>query len=109
MATEIEEYQAALKAHDAAIAACERNAATIHRASKILNNWRQAIVSNADLGFPAELVLVGGTPSIDAAQWPTARQIGADMATYHSTKSAAKQAHARIPEAQRAVVLPPPQ
>lgn len=108
MATEIEEYQVALRAHDLATQKCDQNAAIIHHASKVLNSWRTAIVSNIDAGFPMELALSSGTPSIDAAQWPTARQIGIDMAAYHATKSAARQAHALIPEAQRAVVLPPP-
>jgi len=109
MASEIEEYQATLKAHEDAIRKCDQNADTVHRASKVLNNWRKAMVSNIDAGFPVELALSSSTPSIDAAQWPTARQIGTDMANYHATKAAAKQAHARIPESQRSVVVPPPQ
>jgi hypothetical protein len=108
MTTEIEEYQIALRTHEDATRKCDQNAAMIHHASKVLNNWRTAIVSNIDAGFPMELALSRSTPSIDAAQWPTARQIGIDMAAYHATKSAARQAHSQIPEAQRAVVLPPP-
>ncbi|MFC0132015.1 hypothetical protein [Massilia eurypsychrophila] len=108
MPTEIEEYQEALELHQASIQKCAKHADFIHHASKILDNWRTAMVSNTDAGFPAELALSGRTPTIDAAQWPTAQQIGADMAAYHATKSAAQQAHSRIPDAQRAVILPPP-
>jgi hypothetical protein len=108
MASEIEEYQTALSAHQASIQKCEKNAAIVHHASNVLNKWRTAMVSNTDAGFPAELALSGNTPTIDAAQWPTARQIGVDMAAFHSTKSDARQAHSRIPESQRSVVLPPP-
>jgi hypothetical protein len=108
MASEIEEYQAAIKLHEASIRKCEKNAAFIHHASKVLDNWKIAMVSNTDAGFPAEIALSGRTPSIDASQWLTAQQIGVDMAAYHATKLAAQQAHASIPEAQRGVVLPPP-
>ena len=108
MANEIEEYQAAKKAHESAINACELAANKVHAASDALKNWRKAMVSNSSSSYPVEIALNKNTPSIDANSWISAHEIGTKLANFHTTKSAMTQAYSSIPEGQRDVVVPPP-
>jgi hypothetical protein len=108
MANEIEDYQQATRTYEGAQLACERLVGTVHAASRALQKWRTATVSNASVGFPAHLVLGGGgTSSIDASQWPTAQELANALSAYHATQILMKQAFDRIPETQRAVIKPP--
>jgi hypothetical protein len=89
---------------------CEREAlrlvAIIHEASKSLERWQAVHVAHSGAGFPKEVTMTGRV--IDAASWPTARQLADTLASWHSSAETARVAWDRVPRQERAQLPPPP-
>jgi hypothetical protein len=83
-----------------------RMVSTIQRAAKCLEHWQAVYVVNAGAGFPKEVTMIGR--SIDAATWPTGRQLADMLAAWHETAETARTAWARLPRETRSSVPPPP-
>jgi len=108
MSSEIEQYQTAKAEFERATKRCEQIAALVEQAALALKNWKRAMVSNASVGFPAEIALSNNTRSIDANQWISAGEIASALSMYHEAKAAMHNAYSAIPAAQREVIVPPP-
>jgi nucleotide-binding universal stress UspA family protein len=79
---------------------------TIQEAAKRLERWQAVHVTHAGAGFPKEVTMTGRM--IDAASWPTGRQLGDTLAAWHSATEAARVTWAHIPHERRADLPPPP-
>jgi nucleotide-binding universal stress UspA family protein len=79
---------------------------TIREGAKSLERWQAVHVAHAGAGFPKEVTMTGRV--IDAATWPTARTLADGLAAWHSAAEAARVAWARMPQAERSSLSPPP-
>ena len=64
------------------------------------------MVSNVDVGFPPE-VAMGGSRSLNADNWPTARQIAELLSTMHKARHGAVNAWASLSKSDRENLTPP--
>jgi nucleotide-binding universal stress UspA family protein len=89
---------------------CEREVVrvvtTVQEAAKCLERWEAVHVAHAGAGFPKEVTMAGRV--IDAASWPTARQLADTLADWHSSAEAARVAWGRVPPEERSTLPPPP-
>jgi hypothetical protein len=108
MSANANDYSAAIKRLRQAESAVEPIANEIIAAGKAMQNWRKAIVSNLGIGFPPELVLIPGRPTIDARTWPSAETIGKALSEYHQARSAASGIYNSIPPEDRVGLSAPP-
>ena len=104
----ITRYQQAVQGLLSAIAGAERLSQMVSNGAPVLRNWRGGMVSNSQVGFPAELAL-GPTPSINASEWPTGQQIAEALGRYHKAKSELRMAYDAIPDARWARSSLPPE
>jgi hypothetical protein len=66
------------------------------------------MISNIDVGFPAEVV-VGRTQTLDANKWPSAKQIAENLAALHMAYQQAQDAWERLSSSDRANMTPFPE
>ena len=83
-----------------------RLVATIRKAAQDLEHWRAVFVAHAGAGFPKEVTMTGR--AIDAATWPSARELADALEAWHAAAEVAQVAWARLPPDARAFVSPPP-
>jgi len=67
------------------------------------------IVSNIDVGFPAEVSLVSGIPTLNAQQWPNAKQIAETLAAMHHAQHEVSNLWATVPTKDKGNLTPPKQ
>ncbi len=110
MATDpISGYQEAHTRYDRATRAVENMVALITATSDALRqNWKRVSVSNVGVGFPAEVNLIRGNPSVNGSDWPDATRLAKTLAEWHTARHELDNAYGRIPESQRSVIQPPP-
>lgn len=108
MSSEIEQYQAAKSTYESATRRCEEIVAVIDHVARALRDWKKVMVSNASVGFPADIALSRNRTSIDANNWFSGAEIASALAEYHQAKMAMTNAFNAIPDAQRGVIVPPP-
>lgn len=108
MSSEIEAYQAAVKAHEAVAKTCADRAAQIKLVSEKLSYWHQAVVPNMGVQFPMTLQR-NQQYMVDPNGWPTMERLASDLAAYHATKEHAQHMHASLPESIKDIVKLPPQ
>jgi hypothetical protein len=102
----IEKYQAAGIELKNAIASAERLVKIIRDGALVLQDWKRVMVSNAQVGFPAEVALTR-SPSINASDWPTGQQLAEALRRYHNARGDLRRAYDAIPEAQRDAIRGP--
>ena len=66
------------------------------------------MVSNVSVGFPPE-VAMGGVPTLNADNWPSAKQIAETLASLHTAYHQVQNAWMAIPEPDRKNLVPPPE
>ena len=104
----ISAYQEAQKEYDRVTRAAEKMAATISAVGQSLTrNWRRFSVSNIGVGFPAEVNMIQGNPSVNGDDWPDAHRLAQTLADWHKARHDLDNAYRRIPENQRSVIQPP--
>jgi hypothetical protein len=59
-------------------------------------------------GFPPEIALAKGIPSLSAREWPTAQQIAEAVANLHQKYKQVQDAYHALSDAEKGVVNPPP-
>jgi hypothetical protein len=79
--------------------------ATIQKAAKNLDHWQAVHVTNAGVGFPMEVTMVGR--SIDAATWPTGRQLADTVAAWHEAAEVVRTKWGRLSRETRSRMPPP--
>lgn len=84
----------------------ERMVGIILGAAIKLRDWKRVMVSNANVGFPAEIALTTQN-SIRADEWPTAQQLAEALAQWHQARSAARSAWSAVPSSDRPGIQPP--
>jgi hypothetical protein len=62
------------------------------------------MVSNVSVGFPPEVSLVGGIPTLNADKWPSAKQIAEAVANLHQKYQQAENAYHALSPADRNIV-----
>lgn len=103
-------YQQALQKYEHAKRAVEAMVSLIDVAATALKrDWRRVGVSNVNIGFPAEVILIPGNLSINGSDWPDGKRLAETLAGYHSAKHELDNAYARIPDSYRSVIQPPPE
>ncbi len=95
MPSELENYQQKLRELKQAENEADRVANAIIQAAEYLRRWPGVICSNANVGFPGELLTA---PSIDARSWPDSATLARALAGYHTAFSAAQNAYAALPD-----------
>jgi len=70
-------------------------------------NWRELMVANCDGGFPAEIAMRQGTPTIDARAWPTGQQIADVLIAWHNANLAVRNMWEHVPKDLRGGLRPP--
>lgn len=100
-------YQSAVEEAKNAVYECQCMSQIISRGERALCQWRTAMVSNCEVGFPPEVALTRHGESIDAKVWPTAKQIAERLSRYHSAVQDLRNKYAAIPESERSVVTSP--
>lgn len=73
----------------------------IEEVGNALRNPFRFIVSDVSVGFPPEVAMVRGIPTLHANEWPTAQQIAELLSSLHRAYHDARNAFMRIPEADR--------
>ena len=73
-----------------------------------LRNPFRFMVSNVSVGFPPEVAMAGGIPTLNASEWPTAQQIAELLSSLHKAYHNALNAFMGIPEPDRKNVAPLP-
>jgi len=66
-----------------------------------LRNPFRFMVSDVSVGFPPEIAMSRGIPTLYANEWPTAQQIAELLASLHKAYLDARNAFMRIPEPDR--------
>lgn len=103
-------YQQAVQKYEQAKRAVEEMVSLIDAAATALKrDWRRVGVSNVNVGFPAEVNLIRGNPSINGSNWPDGKRLAETLAGCHSAKHELDNAYRQIPDAQRSVIQPPPE
>lgn len=103
----IEKYQEALNELKASIAHAEELVKAVSTEATILRDWKHAMMSDVQGGFPPEIALARDRPSISGREWPTAQQLADALQRYHKARSELQNAWNAIPESQRDVVQQP--
>jgi hypothetical protein len=71
-------------------------------------NWKQLMVSNCPgAGFPPEIAMARGIPTIDARTWPTGQGIADVLMAWHAANHAVKNAWDQVPPDRQSGLLPP--
>ncbi|MBA7685662.1 hypothetical protein ES703_94087 [subsurface metagenome] len=66
------------------------------------------MVSNVNVGFPPEVSLVGGIPTLDAQKWPSAQQIAEAIANLHQKYQQVQNTYHALSPADKNIVAAPP-
>ena len=103
----IRKYLDAKKELDTALENVEKMQSLI---ASVANNLRKPysfMVSNVDVGFPPEVALVRGTPSLNANDWPSAKQIAETLASLHQKHRQVINLWIALPKADQKNLVPP--
>jgi hypothetical protein len=103
----IQAYQQAARELKTATAQAERLAKVVTQGASALRIWKTAMVSDVQVGFPAEIALNPRTLAINPADWPTAQAIAESLGGFHRAKFALQAAYNAIPGSQKDIVQPP--
>jgi hypothetical protein len=75
----------------------------ITEVSQMLQHPFEFMISGTEVGFPSELGIVR-TPTLSAADWPSAKQIAQSLVALHQTYRIAQNAWTNLPLADRATL-----
>ena len=104
-ADKIQAYLDAVRRLENAQRAVQHYVITIQNAATVLADWRKVSISNSGIGFPPETGTSGRT--INAVDWPTAKQLAEALAAWHEAKRLAHASYNDIPEVDRSIIVPP--
>ena len=71
-----------------------------------LNKPYEFIVSNVDVGFPPEVTMSRGIHSLNADNWPTAKQIAEALADLHNKRKFAENIWHSLSDGDKKLVKP---
>jgi len=77
-------------------------------AHAINTNPYQLMVSNVDIGFPPEVAMARGIPSLNADNWPSAKQIAEALSNLHQKRHEVDNLWHSLSDADKNIVSPPP-
>jgi len=104
-----------IRKYSGAIAELEQAMARVQRVQSIIGEVHSALhkpfefmVSNVDVGFPPEVAMARGIPSLNADNWPSAKQIAEALATLHQKRKQVSSIWASLSENDKKIVNPPP-
>lgn len=103
----IRKYLDAKKELDEDLKKMEKLQSLIASVASALNEPYSFMVSNVDVGFPAEVALIRGIPSLNANDWPSARDIAVALASLHQKRRNVINLWATIPKADQRNLIPP--
>lgn len=66
------------------------------------------MVSNVDVGFPPEVAMVGDIPTLNADNWPTAKQIAEALSDLHKKRHQVEIIWHSLSNTDKNIVNPPP-
>lgn len=75
---------------------------------KLLYPYKFMVSNVGGVGFPID-VATGGVPTLNADNWPSAKQIAENLAAMHTAYHQVQNAWMAIPEADRKNLVPPPE
>ena len=92
---------------DKAYAEVQQMRALIAEVGQKLLNPYNFMISNVSVGFPAEVAMGGGVPTLNADNWPSAKQIAENLTSLHRVYHEVQNAWMAIPESDRKNLIPP--
>ena len=92
---------------DKALSKLEGLKSIIGEVVKALNKPYSFMVSNIDVGFPAEVAMVSGTPTLNANDWPSAKQIAETLASLHQARKHAISCWTSLSDPDKKNLAPP--
>jgi len=66
------------------------------------------MVSNVSVGFPPEVAMVQGIPTLNANNWPSAKQIAEALSNLHQKRHQVENIWQSLSDADKDIVNPPP-
>lgn len=104
----IRQYSEATRELDGSIAKVRELSSYIAGVGSLLaeNPYRLMVsnVKDVKVGFPPEVAMVSGIPSLDGNRWPTAGQIAEVLSDLHQKRKAARNAWHSLSKADREIV-----
>ncbi len=97
------DYKVAKEKYDEAYAKMVRIRRIVTDTSQMFQHPYEFIVTGTDVVFPSEVGLVR-TPTLFAADWPSAKQIAQSLVALHQTYRMAKNAWVNLSDAERTQV-----
>ena len=93
---------------DGALSEVEKLASIVEPIGNALRRdpWH-LMVSNVSVGFPPEVSLVAGIPTLDAGKWPSPKQIAEALAAMHQARHEVRNLWASVPVKDRENLTPP--
>ncbi len=104
----IRKYLDAKNELDKALSTVEGLKSIIGEVAKALNKPYSFMVSNVNVGFPAEVAMAGGIPTLNADEWPSAKQIAETLAALHKEHHQVRNLWFSLSETDRKNLAPPP-
>lgn len=107
----IRKYLDAKAELDTALSKVRKLAAIIEPIGSALKRgdpWH-VMVSNIDVGFPPEVALVSNMPTLNANEWPSAKQIAEAWAAMHEVQHKVSNLWASVRDKDRKNLSPPEQ
>jgi hypothetical protein len=99
----VRDYKSAKEQFDEAYTKMARIRRIITETSQNLQHPYEFLVSGTDVRFPSDVGLVR-TPTLDATDWPSGKQIAQSLVTLHQTYRLAKNAWVNLSDAERTQV-----
>lgn len=99
----VRDYKIAKEQLDEAYTKMARLRRIITEASQNLQHPYEFMVSGTDVKFPSDVGLVR-TPTLDATDWPSGKQIAQSLVNLHQTYRLAQNAWLNLSQAERAQV-----
>jgi len=103
----IRKYSKACEELDKAVEEVESLQSLIGEVFKALDNPYKLMVSNVsnvDVNFPPEVAMVGGIPTLNADNWPTAKKIAQVLSNLHRKRRNAKELWFALSNADKKIV-----
>ncbi|MBA7648732.1 hypothetical protein ES703_56520 [subsurface metagenome] len=104
----IRKYIDAKRELDSLLSKVEKLQRFMEDVGNALRNPFRFMVSDVNVGFPPEVAMARGIPSLNAKEWPNAQQIAELLASLHKAHHNALTAFMSIPEPDRKNVAPLP-
>lgn len=103
-----------IRAYSASIEELNRAKAKVQQIQEIIASVLGALhkpfefmVSNVDVGFPPEVAMTQ-VPTLNANDWPSAKQIAEAISNLHDKQRKAEHAYRSLSKADQQIVSPPP-